>query len=343
MSRCVARTKDFERCRNDAERGSIFCRRHRWWWLITLFGVIVAVTTIGSNIATMFGVTFPNPFLSTATLTPTKRLIPSFTPVFHTETPALTITSSAIQTMSSIPSETQTRTMTVEPTSTSTHTPTATPLALENYGGLDRNCIPDRYWDFATSENIQSTNGCLQIQKWGFYADEQTIIIKQPSPKVQAGDLEVNLYYSLVDRFEPPFDIFFKVYIENFGGSESSTVSPLFSIGLCDPANWQSSFKMVSFSSQNDSIQRGILVDQQETWYRNFDVLGIMETKSYSLVVDLFRAAIFEDAHYASKMGEQLWGATITPDERSALCIQYRMPINGELVATISDLRIDSR
>lgn len=61
MSQCIARTKDFERCKNDAEKGSVFCRRHRWWWLITLFAAIVALTTIGANIATMFGITFPNP------------------------------------------------------------------------------------------------------------------------------------------------------------------------------------------------------------------------------------------------------------------------------------------
>jgi hypothetical protein len=61
MSQCIARTKDLERCKNETERGSLFCRRHRWWWLVTLFGVIVAITTIGANVATMFGAKLPNP------------------------------------------------------------------------------------------------------------------------------------------------------------------------------------------------------------------------------------------------------------------------------------------
>ena len=65
MSQCIARTKDFERCRNNAETGSIFCRRHRWWWLLALTGVVVTATTVGANIATMFGATFPNPFAAT--------------------------------------------------------------------------------------------------------------------------------------------------------------------------------------------------------------------------------------------------------------------------------------
>ena len=76
MSRCVARTKDLERCRNNAERGSIFCRRHRWWWLMALSTVIVSVvalTDIGANIAEMFGITFPNPF-------PANRIVPSSSP-----------------------------------------------------------------------------------------------------------------------------------------------------------------------------------------------------------------------------------------------------------------------
>lgn len=75
MSRCIARTKDLERCRNDAEGGGIFCRRHRWWWLITFFGSLVVVTTVGANISQMFDVTFPGftktlpPILVTETAT----------------------------------------------------------------------------------------------------------------------------------------------------------------------------------------------------------------------------------------------------------------------------------
>jgi hypothetical protein len=71
MSQCVARTKDFERCKNDAEKGSLFCRRHRWWWLVTLFGAFVVITTIGANIATMFGVRILNPFGTPVTSVPT--------------------------------------------------------------------------------------------------------------------------------------------------------------------------------------------------------------------------------------------------------------------------------
>ncbi|MBI5932750.1 MAG: hypothetical protein HY867_03495 [Chloroflexi bacterium] len=314
-------------------------RKPRNLWILFWISALLTILTsaIGSSLPDLL------PASERTTPTSLEALVPSYTPVIPAETSTITLTytplPTATWTSSVSPSQTATRTKTLTPTLT----PTITPLALEDYGGLVRNCIPDRYWDFATSENIQLANGCLQLQKWGFYADEQAIIIKQPSPKIQAGDLEVNLYFSLVDRFEPPFDIFFKVYIESFDGSESSTVSPLFSIGLCDPANWQSSFKLVSFSSQNNSIQRGILVDQQNVWFRNFAVLGIMETKSYSLEVQPFRATIYEDSQYASKNGEQLWSATVTPDERHAFCIQYRMPINGELVATISDLRIESR
>src|SRR5690348_5171785 len=90
MTRCIARRKDLERCTNDAERGSIFCRRHRWWWLVTLFGAIVVLTTVGSNVATMFGVTFENPFRPTSeTLTPTfpPAPTPTLTPA---ETPSVT-------------------------------------------------------------------------------------------------------------------------------------------------------------------------------------------------------------------------------------------------------------
>lgn len=88
MSQCIARTKDFERCRNHTEPLSLFCRRHRWWWLITLFGAIVAVTTIGSNVATMFGTTFPNPLSAT----PTPTAIITVTSTFAatpSETPSL--------------------------------------------------------------------------------------------------------------------------------------------------------------------------------------------------------------------------------------------------------------
>jgi len=50
MGRCVARTENLERCPNSTENGSIFCRRHRLWWLITLVGAIVTITTIWNNI-----------------------------------------------------------------------------------------------------------------------------------------------------------------------------------------------------------------------------------------------------------------------------------------------------
>jgi hypothetical protein len=88
MGRCIALRKDLERCSNDAERGSIFCRRHRWWWAITLFGGLVAVTTIGANIAEMFGVNFPVPFSQAHTPTPSITL----TPRAATQFPVPTIT-----------------------------------------------------------------------------------------------------------------------------------------------------------------------------------------------------------------------------------------------------------
>lgn len=81
MSRCIARTKDLERCANHAEKGSLFCRRHRWWWAITLFGGIIAITTIGANISQIFGVTVLNPFTETVTFTITDSPTPMITQI----------------------------------------------------------------------------------------------------------------------------------------------------------------------------------------------------------------------------------------------------------------------
>jgi hypothetical protein len=88
MSRCIALKKDLERCPNPSERGSIFCRRHRWWWLMTLFGSFVMITTIGANVAQMFGITFPNPLKATPTPTATIAVTFTFTPL-PSETPSL--------------------------------------------------------------------------------------------------------------------------------------------------------------------------------------------------------------------------------------------------------------
>lgn len=98
MSQCLALTKDNERCKNSTEHWSLFCRRHRWWWFFTLVALTITITTIGANIATMFGVTFPNPLGVTATLTPTVALTPTYIPVIFTETPTVTFTHTLTQT-----------------------------------------------------------------------------------------------------------------------------------------------------------------------------------------------------------------------------------------------------
>lgn len=92
MSQCVALKKDLERCQNHAEQGSVFCRRHRWWWFMTFLGGIIAVTTIGANISQMFGITFPKPLEATATFISTQTLVPTLPPTTFIETPTITAT-----------------------------------------------------------------------------------------------------------------------------------------------------------------------------------------------------------------------------------------------------------
>jgi hypothetical protein len=72
---------------------------------MTLFGSIVVITTIGSNVATMFGVTAPNPLIAiptptaTETITPTQTLAPTATLIPSPEpsgTPAIVVLSAPV-------------------------------------------------------------------------------------------------------------------------------------------------------------------------------------------------------------------------------------------------------
>src|SRR5689334_4361606 len=100
---CIARTKNFERCRNHTEPWSLFCRRHRWWWLISLLGAVITITTIGANIAQMFGVTFSLPHKPTVTNMPDETLTPT---LISTNTPVDISTSTLTVTLSPVPSQT---------------------------------------------------------------------------------------------------------------------------------------------------------------------------------------------------------------------------------------------
>jgi hypothetical protein len=106
MRRCFAITRKLKRCKNTVNHGSIFCEAHQGWWIITLFGGIVALTTFGANIATIFEVFFPTPTYVPATsipapiLLPPELLTPTFTqsPINFTITPTITLTSTLIPT-----------------------------------------------------------------------------------------------------------------------------------------------------------------------------------------------------------------------------------------------------
>lgn len=77
MSRCIARTRNFDRCRNPVERGHIlFCRRHRWWGVLALGTLLISVTTLLANWAAITG----TPLLATATPTPSPTLTSSPSP-----------------------------------------------------------------------------------------------------------------------------------------------------------------------------------------------------------------------------------------------------------------------
>jgi VWA domain-containing protein len=85
VKQCIARTKGFERCKNSVEGGHIlFCRRHRWWWLIALF------SALGFIIATLAGISqiIGTPFIVTKTPTSTITLTLTSSPTL-TWTPSL--------------------------------------------------------------------------------------------------------------------------------------------------------------------------------------------------------------------------------------------------------------
>jgi DNA-binding beta-propeller fold protein YncE len=53
---CIARTKSLDRCKNNIEHGHIlFCRKHRWWGIVTLSAALLTITTIFANLGTIFG------------------------------------------------------------------------------------------------------------------------------------------------------------------------------------------------------------------------------------------------------------------------------------------------
>ena len=91
MKQCIARTRNLDRCRNSVEHGSIFfCRKHRWWWLLTaiplmaaIAGFLADVFTIKSGIPTIT----PTP-TQIPTIAPSLTITPSSTP---TITPSATV------------------------------------------------------------------------------------------------------------------------------------------------------------------------------------------------------------------------------------------------------------
>src|SRR5688572_14051850 len=83
MKRCIARTKNLERCKNHVEHGSLFfCRRHRWWWIITFLSALAFISSILAANVTVTD----RPFFPTQTPTPTQTLTVTSSPT-NTLTP----------------------------------------------------------------------------------------------------------------------------------------------------------------------------------------------------------------------------------------------------------------
>ncbi len=73
IKKCLAITKERKRCQNPPAKRSLFCYKHRWWWLVplsTIGALLVTVTTVAANLTTIRGA----PFKATRTSTPTLTL-----------------------------------------------------------------------------------------------------------------------------------------------------------------------------------------------------------------------------------------------------------------------------
>ena len=302
MRQCIARKKDFERCRNHADPWSFFCRRHRWWWLITLLGAIVVVTTIGSNIAQILDVFFPNRSRAITTSVSTETSMPNYIPAPLTETLVFTATYMPKSTI------------------------TMTPVSPETFGGLTSDCIPDLYWDALDPRIIPDPKGCLQVVPWGLYAGDREIFILL-NPQDVRESISQTIFLPISGNIDIPFNI---VLEEMKDGSDPKS-PPLFSIGICNPNRIKTAHNFISYSYQSDgSIIWGIL-NNNESEFHKPDIYTLRTPQSFMIKIDSFDLYI-ED----TKTGKYIWtNPKVSPNDLKAFCIRYQLPILGTLKVSI--------
>jgi hypothetical protein len=234
-------------------------------------------------------------------------------------------TSTATQT----PSATLTPTVTLIPPQTST----VTALAPENFGGLRLNCIPDRYWDLVPSAQVELADGCLQLGGWGLHADDQTLNFILPSKDVR-GLIDKHLFLPL----SGDTDISFRMRIQSIMG-EFKEKAPLLTIGICNMNNPDTATNSIMYSFREDgSVLWGVinndynLIKNHHTYLLDTFQEFIIRIRSYDLTIE-------------QKSGDpkDVLSMKVPPEDLSALCIRYALPVFGELIATMDNLLVEEK
>lgn len=294
--------------------------RKLWWvfgivWVLTIF-----TSALGSSLPDSVSIATP---LETASFTST--------PTFLAETPTNTLT----QTITSTPSATQTSTLTPTNTPKPTRTFTVTPLALENYGGLNFDCIPDRFWDLKVNTDIQLTNGCLLLGSWGLHADYRRLNIILPSQ-----DVRDNFTKDIFMPISGNVDISFSINIKEFKGRGITHVAPLFSVGICNQQDSDLKNNAILYSYRNNgSILWGIMNNGFDNFEKNYSYT-LNTTKEFIFQIRSYDLTIMQKDGSSTK---SIWNKTVPPEDLSAFCIHYTLPTLGELTVTLDNLLIEKK
>jgi hypothetical protein len=208
---------------------------------------------------------------------------------------------------------------------------TVIPLAPENFGGLAYNCIPDRYWNVPSAMHVELVNGCLQLSDWGFYADNSTLRVLL-SPQDIPNDLSRDLFMPVSGNV----DISFRVNLTALKTSDTSDTSPMFSLGICNPENAMEENNAILYRySEFGLLLWGIISDGYDA-FEEYYIASLGSSQNFTIQIRSFDLRILQDE-------KEIWNKPVPPENLSAFCIHYTLPVRGELSATIDHFLIEKK
>lgn len=207
--------------------------------------------------------------------------------------------------------------------------PIATETVAPVLNGLENNCLNSDIWTpYTIITQFPRENNCWNLSSRGIsvYNDELLFAVKNASE--QSG----SLYILLPEVATISFDLIIDEYTT--GGNNGNFV-----VGVGNMEDWLQSGKFIFLRLQEPTapvyfVYGSSVTLTGENWIQTYTMGSsqkiVFEIKN--LILDIYIAD--------KKVGKSI---TLTPEERQVFWIGYRLPMNSELVATISNLVIDDQ